>query len=252
METESGAVSTAGRASGPGMARVRSHADSGPQGLKTEVEGPDAHYFVGKKRGQDAPSTTAKSGPACRPRPVVSWGPEGGTAGPGPGVGRRGHLGKGREASGVGGGPGPVQQAARWAGATAFPPKLGCAASSTLAAAGLPGRPPRGVARAADAASRWRPEGLRDLGGGEGHRGPRRTQTLQHPVCAGAPQGPVGGGGRGRGVREGLRGLSLRGRGGARRGGAPPHPTRPAANQHAPRAAEELPALEADTPARCG
>lgn len=67
MEAESGAVSTAGRASGPGMAGVRSNADSGPEGLKTEVEGPDAHYFVGKKRGQDAPSATAKSGPPAGP-----------------------------------------------------------------------------------------------------------------------------------------------------------------------------------------
>lgn len=201
METESGAVSTAGRASGPGMARGRSHADSGPQGLKTEIEGPDAHYFVGKKRGQDAPSTTAKSGPACRPRPVVSWGREGGTAGPGPGVGRRGDLRKGREASGVGGGPGPVQQAALGR-SNSFPAQTGLRGVFDARCGGTP-RPP--TARGCQGGGRrvsvetGRPE---RPGGRGGAPWPTTDPDTPTPCVRWSPSGSRGGRGGGGGGGE--------------------------------------------------
>lgn len=82
-----------------------------PEGLEKRGLALKGPLFCQEETWTGCPIDLREERPACRPDRVVSWSREGGTTGPGPGVGWLGDLGKGREVSRVGRWVGPVHQA---------------------------------------------------------------------------------------------------------------------------------------------
>lgn len=135
MESESGAVSTAVGALGPGVAGRRGSVDSGPEGPEGSRLEPKRPQSCWEEMWPRCPREHSEERSVGKPSDyVVGSGRRG--HGAWPGRGGLGDLRNGWEVSGGGGGRDPVHQP-RSGLRNSFPAETGSAASLTVAPAGL-------------------------------------------------------------------------------------------------------------------